>query len=437
MKIIRIIRDLMVAAAMAVLCGCGKSGTEEPEGYGRVLILYSAGYNSLSSYLEEDIEELGKGWLPSEKSSDILLVINKTTIRSGDYVDQTSPCIFRMYKRKKDGTTVRDTLYTLQKGAAMASSDNLRTLLSKVVELYPSQSYGMILSSHATGWMPSFYFNNPRRFEGSNSSVRHSAGIQNTEEPYVEAYPEGSHPMTKSVTQEVYTSGGLEYSYEIDIQDFAAAIPMHLDYILFDACLMGGVEVAWQLRNVTDFIGASQAETLADGFDYSNIGERLLHSYPSQPQKVCEDFFNYYNSLSGDYRSATISYVDCSQLDGLASVCRSLFQKYRDSISSLDGDDVQGYFYDPAKHWHYDLYDIVAKAGATADELSSLQAALDKCVLYNAATPMFFEDSAPLTISTHCGLSMYLPSMGSEYLDNFYQTISWNMDTNLLSSMGD
>ena len=31
-----------------------------------------------------------------------------------------------------------------------------------------------------------------------------------------------------------------------------------------------------------------------------------------------------------------------------------------------------------------------------------------------------------------CGLSMYLPCNGSEYLDNFYKTLEWNKATALV-----
>ena len=41
----------------------------------RVLLLYSAGCNSISSYLKEDIEDLGKGWLPSTRRSENILLV--------------------------------------------------------------------------------------------------------------------------------------------------------------------------------------------------------------------------------------------------------------------------------------------------------------------------------------------------------------------------
>ena len=57
----------------------------------------------------------------------------------------------------------------------------------------------------------------------------------------------------------------------MDVLEMVRAITIHLDYIIFDACLMGGIEVAYELRNVADKIGFSQAEILAHGFPYKPI----------------------------------------------------------------------------------------------------------------------------------------------------------------------
>jgi len=54
--------------------------------------------------------------------------------------------------------------------------------------------------------------------------------------------------------------------------------------------------------------------------------------------------------------------------------------------------------------------------------------ALDNCVLYRAATEKFME----LAINEHCGLSMYLPYAGYDYLNTFYKTLEWNKATGLV-----
>ena len=92
----------------------GTTGTEserEIQPYTRkVMILYSAGFNSLSRYLKEDIDDLCEGWLPRErKSDDVILVYSHQPAKHGQYSEMTQPVLFRIYSQA-DGTAVRDTL---------------------------------------------------------------------------------------------------------------------------------------------------------------------------------------------------------------------------------------------------------------------------------------------------------------------------------------
>jgi hypothetical protein len=222
-------------------------------------------------------------------------------------------------------------------------------------------------------------------------------------------------------------------SVEMDLVDFASAISIPLSYVVLDCCLSGGVEVAWALRGKTDVVAFTQTETMADGFDYKKILERLLKEPVPNPLGVCQDFYNYYMGKSGVNQSATISLIDTRRMDALAAVCRTLFEKYRTQISQLDGSSVQGYFrYD--RHYFYDLRDILVQAGISDPELQELDQALDACVLYKAATPYFMNGTQyGFAITSHCGFSMYLPSRGSSFLDNYYKThIAWNQATELV-----
>ena len=68
----RIAAKLIIAliAAFSLVSGC-QCNRIDPErtGYDRVLILYSAGFNSLSGYLREDIMDLKSGYVPDKKSA--------------------------------------------------------------------------------------------------------------------------------------------------------------------------------------------------------------------------------------------------------------------------------------------------------------------------------------------------------------------------------
>jgi hypothetical protein len=243
--------------------------------------------------------------------------------------------------------------------------------------------------------------------------------------PYVETEQDPALPEVKSIGQDVHSG----MSYETDLKEFAEAIPMKMDYILFDACLMGGVEVAYELAEKCDKIGFSLTEVLADGFNYNTLAYNLLgNRQTSDPEAVCKDYFKQYEVQTGVNQSATISLVDCRKIRNLADVCSELFEKYRTEIASVSYVNVQRY-YRSSHHWFYDLRSILRNAGVSAADLQRLDAALEECVMYNKHTPSFM---GSFDIAECCGLSMYLPSHGHDELSKYYRTLSWNEATGLV-----
>jgi len=419
----------------------------------KVLLLYSAGYNSLRNYLLEDIEDLKSGWLPKDyPNHDILLVYTHTTQRNGAYGIPTTPYLIRLYE-DGNGNAVADTLVTYEAGTHSATAEQFHNVLTYVRNNFPAGNYGMVFSSHATGYLPSGFYSKPESYEYiPKKSVMRQIGdgfdalpmtFETRPVPYhapdfdpslpmvksADGTEEGT-PMVRSVGQDQVGSAGEYVSYEMEIAEFADAIPMKFDYILFDACLMGGVEVAYELKGKCGKVGFSQAEVLAEGLDYKTLTNHLLKEKKADPQGVCEDYFKQYESQSGVYQSATISLIDCKKMDALAEVCRELFSswKYKDILKTMDPDKVQR-FYRFDKHWFYDLASILIEADIDAEELGRLSSALDECVLYKAHTPEFM---CEFEIEIFSGLSMYLPSVGSTELDKYYKTLLWNRDTGLV-----
>ena len=115
-----------------------------------VLLLYSAGYNSLSDYLAEDMRDLMNGDVPSAgRMNDILLIYSHQLASRGNYSTPTSPVLMHVYKGT-DGNVVKDTVEVYPAGTCSSSAAQLNEVLTYVRDNYPAKSYGMIFSSHAT-----------------------------------------------------------------------------------------------------------------------------------------------------------------------------------------------------------------------------------------------------------------------------------------------
>lgn len=421
---------LTVAIVLGLLSSC-KPETEYIflQKHPRAHVMMCFGFNNLSSSLAEDIRDLEKGFIPGSAPLENYLFVFSHLVESS-YSTPSSPKLQRIYLGP-DGNPMKETLLEMEPGTISNRAECIREVLEFLKEKYPEiESFGVLMSSHGTGWTPPGYCTTGYKNEG-NSDV-----IEWRRSAFPETYLSGEYlyepvPGVKSMG---YTVTGVNptVAYETDIREIADLLPFKLDYIIFDACFMGGVEVACEFRDKCNFVVASQTEILSDGMDYTTMISDLLEGNRADLVSLATNYFNHYNLSIGSKRSATISVVDCSKLGTLAAVCRNLFRNYDISKDKVDASKLQKYFYYTNHAWFYDLYSIVQAAGASKTELSDLQWALDECILYKAATPTFALYGFP--IDTHSGLSMYLPEKERTQLNSYYRELSWNKLTGLLKN---
>lgn len=428
-QLVNIIWAVLASLLMLSAVACDKTFDDMPGNKGtapvrnvtsekaQVLVLYSAGFNSLCAALEDDVNDMKSGYLPLVGSmSKAVLVYSRRLSETGRYTDRTPSYLIRL-SVDGWGKVISDTLKTWPETDEAVSASTMTDVLETVKGLYPHASYGMVFSSHGSGWLPSGYYSTGKITAGT-------AGLQAV--PYIDPNSDGSMPRVKSIGIDNITSRN---TYEMEIETFAQALPMKFDYIIIDACLMGGIEVAYALKDKCDKLVFSQAEVLEDGLcDYTTLTQRVLRPVVPDLYNLCEDSYRHYKNQDDPiYRSLTISMIDCTRLDGLAESCKSLFSKYRNQISLVNAANVQGYFRS-RKHWFYDLTDILRQSGVPEADMADYNKTMSDCVLYNAATDTFIN----FDIRTHCGLSMYLPADGNSELDEFYKTLSWNKASGLV-----
>lgn len=428
-QLVNNIRAALASLLMLSAVACDKTFDDMPGNKGttpvrdvtpekaQVMILYSAGFNSLCAALEDDVNDIKSGYLPLVGSmSKAVLVYSRRLSETGRYTDRTPSYLIRL-SVDGWGKVISDTLKTWPETDEAVSASTMTDVLETVKGLYPHASYGMVFSSHGSGWLPSGYYSTGKITAGT-------AGLQAV--PYIDPNSDGSMPRVKSIGIDNITSRN---TYEMEIETFAQALPMKFDYIIIDACLMGCIEVAYALKDKCDKLVFSQAEVLEDGLcDYTTLTQRVLRPVVPDLYNLCEDSYRHYKNQDDPiYRSLTISMIDCTRLDGLAESCKSLFSKYRNQISLVNAANVQGYFR-ARKHWFYDLTDILRQSGIPEADMADYNKAMSDCVLYNAATDTFIN----FDIRTHCGLSMYLPADGNSELDEFYKTLSWNKASGLV-----
>lgn len=440
MNIIKVITGSVAAVLLlSATVGCCKEKPEEPVNVNRkVLLFYECGVNNLTSYLKNNMDGTEKGlpagYVPRE-SGDVVLIYSRYSKGAFNYTPVESH-LRRIYK-KPNGKIVSDTLKTFGTETIAASSSTMRQVLTYVKDEFPAKGYGLVFSSHGSGWLPAGYYYSPSRFEddhkGEVGTSRQGIAAQSVGHPKLPV-PEGDLPdtdpfygMTRSIGQD-YIKGSY-YGHEMSVSEFADAIPYHLDYLLFDMCFSGGVEVAYGLKDKADYLGLSPAEVLGDGmFNYTKITSFLLNRETPDLEGLFKDSFEMYDKQSGAYRSSTVNLVRTSGLDNLASVCARMINEYSDTLADAPVDDIQGY-YRQGRHYFYDLVDIFEKCGASKADLEDLDKAVDGCVIYKNSTGQFLEE---YDIKAYSGFSMYLPCAGTPLLDLYYRKEVWNNATRLV-----
>ena len=415
-----------IAIFMAII-SCSKmtdGGTGALTKYRNVMLLYSAGYNNLSSPMLRNITELEEGYVPMDMSSnDVMLIFNR---RTEGYLNFTSlvPPVLMEVKRNWQGEVQVDTVKTWPAETKASSAETLHEVLYYIKEHYPADGYGVVFSSHATGYLPEGYYSNP---EGSSGDEGDDDDVWSVSNRTRRVRHFEAEPLTKSLGADYSGVVGenLE-SFEIELPALAEAIPMHLDYFLFDACLMGGIEVAYELKDKCDIIGFSPTEVLSQGFYYDSMGKYLLGGKVPDPEAVCREYLDKY--LQGSTKAASVTVVDCRKIGPLVNVCKTLFEKYRNEIAGLSPTGIQVYFRDN-KHWFYDLEDILLHAGINESEKALLAQALDDFIIFKGHTDTFFT----INFSHYSGLSMFLPSHSGDQLKLYYRDkIAWNKATALV-----
>lgn len=439
MNILKTITGTAAAFLMIAVSGCRKD-QNEPVNYmdRNVLLFYECGFNNLGDYLESNMDSQDKGlqggYIPGV-NDDVLLVYSKIPKSYYDPSRRSMPKpveshLRRIYKNKK-GKIISDTLKTFDPSVMAANPSTIREVLGFVKDNFPAKGYGMVFSSHGSGWLPAGYYYNPSRFESEHSDdiPESAAGAvpQAAAMPRL-SVPEGSlaeidpfYGKVRSIGQDYIHDQ--YFAQEMSVSEFADAIPYHLDYILFDMCFTAGVEVVYGLKDKAGYLGLSPAEVLGDGmFDYTKITSFLIGRTTPDLKGLFEDSFEMYNKKSGSERSSTVNIIRTDEVEDLAAVCKRLVNEYSEAIANAPTDDIQGYFRS-GRHYFYDLADIFKKCGTSESDLKDLDNAINNCVIYKNATQRLL---GLIDIETYSGFSMYLPCAGTPLLDSYYKKEAWN-----------
>ena len=245
---------MMVAIAMmttVVLTSCEKdddSDDWEPSlPSQRTVMVYMAAKNNLAIAANNDISEMEEGMVEVPANSTVVLFVDKLT--SNPYIA----------KLTNDKNTPMQVLYQYDSPRYDSDPATFREAIEKMMELCPAKEYALVLWGHGTGWAV------------TNDSV--------ASEPSRRAYGyDSSNGKWMNITQMVTALDGLP----------------KMKFIFADCCNMACAEVAYALRNRTEYLIGSPAEIPGSGAPYHLLMKELFNTSDTFYKNIVDTYYDYY-----------------------------------------------------------------------------------------------------------------------------------------------
>ncbi len=399
---------LLLSALVLVACD-DKNTYEEPVAPQQTLLMYfpwsgndSGSTGLLSHFLTniDDMEEAIRYNAP--EGCRVLVYLVERKVETG--IGGATNTYFEgsLQELKARGGKVERVQLTSYRDPDMTEAEQIARLLKDVQAYAPAPRYAMTIGCHGMGWIPATATKAVSR-EGSEREYWEYEGVEQTR-----------------------WFGGMTAEFQTEIPTLAEAIRragMKMEYILFDDCYMSSVEVAYELKDVTDYLIGSTSEIMAEGFPYTEIGALLLGEVDYEG--ICESFYQYYMERSS-YPCGTVAVTVCRELEALAEVMKRINAASEELTASelsqvqvLDG-------YDPCRF--YDLGDYVNFYCKDAALRGEFERQLERAVpaAFRRHTPTFYSmTSGETDINAFSGITTSDPSLSPLVVDVKGSTAWW------------
>lgn len=446
----------LIITTLFIVVGVSCSNGDSPDGpdvpvtpVGQTVFMFFPWSNSLLSDFRRTVEDMQTVVAQRSMKDERIMVFMATSEREA--------VLFEL--KKQNGRCLTDTLRHYS-DRPFTSRQWLTSLFSEVMTLAPASRYGMVVGCHGLAWVPVQGQRSTRKRLGSQERIDEEDNLYKEEkidkeglykEERIDKEGEPNDLMHFEVQGPVTTRfiGGTYPETQIETTDLADAMAdagLHTEYILFDACYMSSVEVAYELKDVTHYLIASPTEVLSYGFPYITMGKHLLGT-PNY-KGIVDSFISFYSSYNLPY--GTVAVTDCTQLDALAAIAQQINAAAAEQISAAAAEQISAASegklntarsgknvpngvqimdgYSPTLF--YDLGHLMSLKDAGTVLTAAFAEQLDKTVPYKGHTDQYFTalKDAPVDIKHYSGLNTSQGSL-NHMADRLSET-AWYKATN-------
>lgn len=365
-----------------------------PEVVEQTVFMYLPWSNDLTSYFYTNISDFETAISKMNLWDQRVVAFMSTSATEGSLFELK-------YSR---GNRSRNTLKTYS-APELTTADWITSILEDVKYFAPAQSYAMTIGCHGMGWIP----------------VPTIMTLRAATQPQYHWEQTGGKPTR--------FFGGTQPRFQTDISTLAKGIAgagLKMEYILFDDCYMSCIEVAYDLKDVSDHLIACPTEIMAYGMPYAKIGRHLIGNVDYAG--IADEFYAFYSTYPS-YPHGTIGVTVCSEVDALAAIMKEINQIYTfdpgmlNQVQRMDG-------YTPVIF--FDMGDYVSKLCHDANLFARFNAQLEKTVpeAFRKHTEYYYSafTDAPMPIRAYSGITISDPSVNSQAVTTKLET-AWHAAT--------
>ena len=373
-----------------LLTSCHKDDEPQTTPYKRTVLVYLAADNNLSSFALEDLAEMKEGMAQVSDGMLHLLV----------YIDTgSSPRLVEL--KKQNGQVVEDVVRTYDDRNSVGV-DETREVFADVFSNpdFLAEGYGLIYWSHGDGWIP--YGQASTRWVGQDKG-------------------DGDHRMNIS-----------------ELVTILQSVP-HLDFLMFDACFMASVEVAYELRSFTDYYVGSPTETPGPGAPYQVLVPMMVADQAAI--RMSNSYFAFYEGIytgktptvDGPWTGGvSICVMRTDALEQLAALTAQLLPEEVVDIAALK-EEVFDYDHKGGGRDYVGYFDLKQLMEQVLDDASyaTWTQAFDAAIAYWSTTPKNYSQFVGMfSMEGANGITHYIPGSSTQR-DAAYRSMKWYQDAGL------
>lgn len=379
----------------------------------RTVLAIWIGENDLSDYARSDFNEMLEGVKNVDVNKNNLVV----------YCDTQNDAPRLIHISKSSGKVLADTIYTYEEQNSL-KKEVLSSIISKVMDKFPAKTYGLAMASHADGWIGA-------REDANNT--RHFGD---------------------------YKSKNINIP---DLREVLETFP-RFEFILLDACYMQSIEVAYELRNCTDYLIGSPTEIPGCGAPYHMIVPQFFTT-SNVAENIANSYYNYYGKEDGEIRKdakfirnrselawiygVSISVLKTSELDALAAQTESILSQYAGNKTSInpfpEKENDNGWFYygygisNNGTAYYYDLDELISRITGENTDYNQWRVYFDAAQTYFKTTKTNYigrKDRENSSMEGAKGVSTYIPMNENSSVHKYFRNFQWYKDANVWKSSG-